>query len=875
MVSKYFGLLLGVATTLAISAFSWAYLKHKKYRLDQQTIHPVYDFVETMDHRFNDVKYRWQNATVTKAPVVLVAIDDASVQEVGRWPWGRDVIANLFDELLRYDVATVGLDIIFSEPELGEGVNDQRLGKIINAHKEKIILGTFSNNKVDLLPYQDYCVTEAFLATGGDQLVKINPSLVVDDELDLFEDVQWDQVFSIVFADIIRNEKQNYLNYLGKKSDSELNKYQKNRMMALLQTAQFAYCTEWLTDHDRYGKDRELQRRYAKILKEKFPELGSDIRAKLKQFKQSSALHPTPQYGEWVSNISLLQEPAEFTASFVAQLDVDGYVRRYPLFYRSGNKLGTSYIPSLALQMYLQATHYRADVTLSKPNGYKAITQFKIVDAAQDPEKIVHDLPIDAQGQMLLHYYGPQNTLSYVSAKDLLNENDTVGVMVRVQNAHSKNIEIRETRVSKKEFFKNKAVLIGATSNGIYDLRNTPIEANYPGPELHLTMLANLFDGKFYYQLTGEEIKIPAIIFITGLLLSFALSFMGSLTSLASFVLCLGFGSAVDFYLFSTKHILMSSFMIFSLIFCIHFVMIVYKYFSEERKKRELKKTFSKYVSPAVVEEILKKEENLKLGGRKQEMSVFFSDVRGFTEFSEKMDPEDLSQFLNNYLTPMTEIIFNNKGTLDKYMGDGLMAFFGAPVAFNEHAYYACKSALESIDKLQQLKVDFAKRNWPNIEIGIGINTGIMSVGNMGSQIVQSYTVIGDAVNLGSRLEGATKQYGARILVSEATYEATKNFFLFREVDRVRVKGKQQPVGAFELLSEHKKSTDKEYVEKYQQAYSAYLQRNFTGALKLYTILEQEYPNDLLIRIYKKRCIEFIQSPPEDSWDGVYEMKSK
>jgi adenylate cyclase len=875
MSSKSISFMIGATATILVSLFSWHYLAHKKNKESFQKSNAILDTVETIDYRFNDFKYKLRETKNSAAPVVLVAIDDVSVQEVGRWPWGRDTIAQFLEELLENDVGAVGLDVIFSEPERGFAENDQRLGALVDKYKDRLILGTFSSNELHILPYQDYCVNEAFLASGGDQLVKINPTLIVDDEADIFEDVLWDQIFSIVFADIEKKETANYYRYLNSKNEADLNLFQKNRLNALLQKARFEYCGEWLSSEDRYSGDPQLQKIYSEILAKKFPEMGFDVNAKLKKFKSSIGEHPTPQYGEWVSNIPKLQEPADFTASFIAQLDVDGYVRRYPLFYRSGNRLGTSYVPSLALQTYLRATQYRADVTINKKNGRRAISAFKIIDASGDEEKIVRELPVDTQGQMVLNYYGPQNTLPYVSAKDLLNKSDTVSVFTRVATEGRKNIVIKQTTVDKKEFFKGKAVLVGATSNGIYDLRNTPVEANYPGPELHLTMMANLFDGQFVYPLAKEEYTLPLVLLATGFMLSFLLVHLGSISSIASLVVCLALSGAIDFWLFAKFNLIYSSFFVFSLILGVHFSSIVYKYFSEEKKKRELKRTFSKYVSPAVVDELLKNEENLKLGGRKQEMSVFFSDVRGFTTFSEKMEPDQLSEFLNSYLTPMTEMIFKNKGTLDKYMGDGLMAFFGAPVAFRDHAEAACQAALDSLVELEKLKIEFRKQNLPDIDIGIGINTGSMSVGNMGSKIVQSYTVIGDAVNLGARLESATKQYGVKILVSEATYLAAKDRFLFREVDRVRVKGKNEPIGAFELLSAHKNSAREEYVDKYQEAYDIYLSRDFQAALKLFAALEKERPNDLLVRIYKKRCLDFIETPPETNWDGVYEMKSK
>jgi adenylate cyclase len=301
-----------------------------------------------------------------------------------------------------------------------------------------------------------------------------------------------------------------------------------------------------------------------------------------------------------------------------------------------------------------------------------------------------------------------------------------------------------------------------------------------------------------------------------------------------------------------------------------------YKYFTEERKKKYLKATFSKYVSPAIVDETLKDPENVQLGGRKQRMSVFFSDVRNFTTISEKLDPQMLSSVLNEYLTPMTYIVFNNKGTLDKYMGDAVMAFFGAPLFYEDHAKYACRCALQSIDKLKEIQADFEKRGYPKIDIGIGINTYDMSVGNMGSDIVRSYTVMGDGVNLGSRLEGLNKEYGSRILISEFTYEDVSKDFTCREIDWVRVKGKLQPIKIYELICEGAPSAAQAtMLQLFAEGYQLYRDARFTEAVAAFKKAVAENPDDPVAVTYLERCEELSANPPPAPWDGVFTMKTK
>jgi len=874
--NRIFSFVIGIAITLGLALSAHIYLRYEKYKKSSTTQSSWVDAIESLDLRFSDFKYK-TTPRVPHAETVLVAVDDDSIREVGRWPWSRDLMAQLLQKLADYKVGAVGLDVIWSEPERGFPEDDKKLAGTVEANADKLVLGAFSSNEIRLAPYQDYCVNEAFLFNGGSDLVKLNPSLVIDDEEDEFGGLRWDEFFKPIFALLVKNSQRRYLETSGKTDISQLSSFQKNALAAKRSVDVYNYCQRWLTNDDEFLRDDpdSIKTGLKTLWSEDKNLAGLPIDQQIDEFKASVLEFPVPQYDGWQGNIPEIQAPAKYTGSFVAFLDLDGFVRRYPLFYRAGNRLGTSFIPSLALQTYLLAKGYRAEVGVKKVNGQKTIASFRILDPSTNPEQTVADLPVDAQGRLLVNFYGPANTLPRVSAKDLLSDGDDVTVWYFRGFDERGSSRFAPEKKSKTSFFKNRAAIVGVTSIAVYDLRNTPVAANFPGTEIHLTMLANLLEGQFLKKPPQEEIVLPVVMVGLGFLLTVVLSLMGAFSTIVCMSVVFIAVFFVDRFVFENMHFLVSSLFVYVEVLTLHFALLVYKYFSEEKKRGELKRTFSKYVSPAVVDELLRNEENLKLGGRKEEMSVFFSDVRGFTQFSEKMDPQDLSHFLNEYLTPMTEIIFRNKGTLDKYMGDGVMAFFGAPVPFKDHAAHACRCALESIAALKKIQEDFDKRQWPKIDIGIGINTGFMSVGNMGSKIVQSYTVIGDAVNLGSRLEGATKEYGARILVSETTYEAVKNDFILREVDRVRVKGKKEPVRAYQLLDVVGGSTPREWVSRYESAYKLYHARDFAAALAAFSQLETAYPDDTLSKIYKERCEEFIAQPPPPDWDGVFEMRTK
>lgn len=905
---------IGLLVSSLLAFFSHVYYGQRNSPDATKSQNPLIIAFETLDSRYNDIKYQIRGATKTTAPVALIAIDDDSVREIGRWPWSRELIAQMSERLLKYDAASIAFDVIFSEPERENPKADESFGSVVEKASDKIILGTFSENEMrSTNTYQDYCINEAFKVNQGDQIVKLNATLIIDDESDTFDDIDWSPFFSSVFGVIAKDVTDVKLKKFNKSTIEELHPFQRNAMKLEVTKKTFEYCREWLTPNDFTLGNKENEEYFSKVYESIFtkhkdkikfinqastasvsqlhPKLqqvvngtdSNDWKVLLTRFVQQTVLNPIPQFGEWTPNVPAIQEKALYTASFVADQDVDGYVRRYPLFFRSGNRLGLSFIPSLALQSYLISKGYRAEVKLQKrPSSdkkisleEKRITSFQIMDS--DDKKVI-DIPVDSSGRILINYYGKQMTLPYVPASEVFSESEEMYYLVNQYNEKTNANEVKKMFTTKKEFFKGRSVIVGATAIGIYDLRTTPLEANYPGPEIHLTMLGNLYDNfllKYWYE---EGRYFPWVVFVFGLLITFFWSQLGAVSSFISLLIVIPLIFGVDLLILTKMGMVFSGFLVLIILsFFTNFTITFYKYFTEELKKKQLKSTFSKYVSPAVVDEILKSDENLKLGGRRQRMSVFFSDVRGFTTISEKLAPEELSRVLNLYLTPMTEIVFANKGTLDKYIGDAIMAFFGAPIEDGNHAEQACRTALQSLVKLKELQQMFKDQNLPYIDIGIGINTGEMSVGNMGSNIVQNYTVMGDSVNLASRLEGTTKEYGVRIIINETTNEDVKGKFITREIDRVKVKGKNLPVAIFELLGESKSSADAgfKYLPDFQKGYEYYLAKDFQNAITAFEKSLSQRDDDKVAKMYVERCSDFIETPPPPDWDGVYVMKTK
>jgi adenylate cyclase len=308
----------------------------------------------------------------------------------------------------------------------------------------------------------------------------------------------------------------------------------------------------------------------------------------------------------------------------------------------------------------------------------------------------------------------------------------------------------------------------------------------------------------------------------------------------------------------------------------IYTTLTTYQYFTAERRRRQLKSAFVCYVSSSVVNEIIKNPNKLKLGGDKRELTVLFSDIRGFTTLTEKLQSEELVSLLNEYLTLMTDVVFKYEGTLDKYIGDALMAFYGAPQEQPDHAQRACHTALEMFAALKALNRKWAQEGKRTIDIGIGINTGPMMVGNMGSKQRFDYTVIGDAVNLGSRLEGINKTYDSHILISESTYAKIKNAFTCLELDSVRVKGKMQPVKIYQLIGTHDIAFEqKQAADQFHQGLILFRNRRWDEAIKAFKAVTALDPELRAAEVYINRALAFKTNPPPPDWDASVTMTMK
>ncbi len=418
------------------------------------------------------------------------------------------------------------------------------------------------------------------------------------------------------------------------------------------------------------------------------------------------------------------------------------------------------------------------------------------------------------------------------------------------------------------ENFQNKIVLIGATAPDLHDEQLVPTSNGRPmsGVEIHANIIQTILTRNFLRE--APVASMAGFIALLALFCGFLFERLRPAKGLVAAVILFVAYVVTALIAFEYGWILNLLYPL-AVIGLVYVAVLILKYLGEVKERRRLRRAFSQYVSPAVVEEVLALPE-LKLGGIKKNLTVFFSDIRGFTSISEKLTPEKLVHVLNEYLTAMTDLVFQHRGVVDKYMGDAIMAFWGAPLPDSEHAYHTCLCSLAMVEKLKE-KFDF--------KIGIGINTGEMVVGNMGSHERFDYTVMGDNVNLGSRLEGLNKEYCSGIIFSQFTLaELKKNNqeknLLYRFLDRVAVKGKNEPVEIYELLG---LSSDKEKIDladKYQRAIEVFQQNNFSEAKRLFEEVGQKYPADGPTLYYINRMEKILSGEIKD-WDGVNRMKTK
>jgi adenylate cyclase len=715
-----------------------------------------YPFVKQLENWTYDARLNFTRPDTLDERVVIVDIDESSLAEVGRWPWGRDKLATLVENLFGlYQADVVGFDIVFAEKDESSGLQQF----------EQLARTTLKNNT----EYRE-------------EFERIRPSLLHDE---IFAN-------SLIGKDVV-------LGYYFKSSLQET----ETGVTGLLPPALTKMDVQW------------------------------------------SQRLPINEAAGYAGNLDILQASARSGGYFDnPYVDADGVFRRVPLIQAYQGYLFASLALATA-QVYLDTAGIELTV---ETEGSKGSTEYYALESIKLKN---YHIPVDANGAVFVPYRGRQGSFTYLPAHMVL-------------NAKADPAQLR-----------GKIVLIGTSAPGLLDLRSTPVQNIYPGVEVHANIISGILDHRIKHKpawTIGYEFVLLVVIAASMALL---LPLVSPLLAAAGTLGFTGIVLAGTLFAWNSNLILplASPLLLIVLIFMLH---MTYGFFIESRGKRQLANLFGHYIPPELVDEMSESPEEYSLDGENREMTVLFSDVRGFTTISEGMDPKQLTQLMNALLTPMTRVIHKNRGTIDKYMGDAIMSFWGAPLADSEHARHALYAAMEMMDELKIMQEEFRQRGWPEVNIGIGLNTGNMNVGNMGSEFRMAYTVLGDAVNLGSRLEGLTKNYGVNIIVSESTKSEVPEF-LFRELDLVRVKGKNEPVAIFEPIG-HKNDLDKEVTTEliaYKQALLNFRAQSLDKAELDFFNLNRLYPNRFLYQVYLDRIVFYRREPPGDDWDGVFTHTSK
>jgi adenylate cyclase len=693
----------------------------------------------------------WLKRTAQSGPddrVAILDIDEASLKSVGRWPWSRDKMTALLDQLFdHYGVAAVGFDVVFAEPDTSSGLDTLK-----------------QLARRDLAGSRDFQTALAQLAPRLDYDARFAQALA-------------ERPVSLGYYFIPQGYGDARTGMLPPPS---------------LPAAAFA------------------------------------------------PLQPGTPAAGYGANLGEFQRAAQGAGFFNMRADDDGTARQMNLV----SPFGDGYYLSLSastLRVAYGGEPVAAGVEARSLPGRQYAVPWLEVGGIR--------VPLSADGTVHVPYRAG-SPFPYFSAAQVL-----AGKVPPAQ-------------------LEGRIVLVGSTAPGLADLRVTPFSSTFPGVEIHAHLIAGMLDGttRSTPPWAGDA-RLLAVLLL-GAVLTIVLLRFGPTVGLALTLVLLG-GLLAAYAAAWSRFLVVPMAAPMLTVAGLYALNTAYGFFAATRSKRQISKLFGQYVPPELAAEMSQDPTHYTMEGQSREMTVLFSDIRGFTNFSEKLPPAELAEVLNAYLSTMTRLIQQHQGTIDKYIGDAIMAFWNAPVDLADHAARAVATALDMQAALPQLNEEFAARGWPEVKIGIGVNSGRMSVGNMGSEFRMSYTVMGDAVNLGSRLEGITKQYGVGILATQPTVDAD-SAHAFMKIDEVRVKGKETPVAIYEPLGPKDGLADplRQDAAAFEAAFASYQKQDWDAAEAALQALNTRAPRKLY-DIYLERIAHFRETPPPADWDGVFVYTTK
>ena len=563
-------------------------------------------------------------------------------------------------------------------------------------------------------------------------------------------------------------------------------------------------------------------------------------------------------YEYLVDPIPLFKQAADGRLGLVSiPADPDGIYRRYPLVQMSNDNLLNSFV----LELLRKYEDY-------SPSLNPIITEEGIRFGE-------HDIPFYDGASILIDYAGPRATFPYYSFASVIDD-------AEFQLDSDFDLDYFSETLMPEAVFRDKIVIIGSIASELHDNFPTPFlnaggsAVETPGAEVLANALNTVLTRRFYHK-PNPLLNLLIILLMVGLAFFVTMRY-SALKSAAMVAAMLLAYVVVGVVLFSKALLVMELAVPVFVTLFVFLAVTVNNYYVEQKERRRITEAFSHYVSPKLVKELERNPDKLMLGGEEREITVLFSDIANFTSLAESIGHIELVKLLNEYLTEMSDIILKYDGTIDKYIGDAIMAEFGAPVFYPDHPIKCCHAALDMQSGLKKLSLEWIRQGRPSISNRIGINTGTMVVGNMGSPQKFNYTVIGDEVNLAARLESANKTFGTQTMISESTYKAVRGHFITRPLDRIIVKGKSRPVAVYELIARKDEPISKllaTLLPLYEEGIYFYEQREWANAEKAFRQCLRILPDDGPSRIYLRRVLEFAKNPPPDNWNRVYEMTSK
>lgn len=910
----------------------------------------VSDVLDGLNDRLQDAFFQLRGPKKNTKQIVIVDIDQNSLEKVGQWPWPRVDVADVIRNIQADGAKVIGFDIVFAEPgrfslkdwasrlqSIGiemelPGASSEVSFEAINKEKwslhvpgtvlKNIVLNVWQRHFEEVLP-------EFFVDNTNS---KEREKAIIEEFL-AADKKQWDEE---------QNKQKERAISFGKGYMVQPYRQPKNPLLAMgRQSGELFYMdTDW-KDPKIFetgvsvviNNDEDLADACQKctvvvggffILESnigsrkvilKFKEGSEETEGMILNafIKDSDEVFPGLRQAEdQVLNIPVIQSKANYQGTFNVVPDRSGAARDYTMILRGPiyertlvlkedkagvtgldfldpnnyeEKIITHYLtyPSIALSMLFVANDYNRIDAVDFVSGQKGLLLYH--KDARDDDKDRMFIPLDFKGDVRINYlsfggpwkagdvYGSDYFFKYVSMADVLYNTFEPGT------------------------FKDKYVLIGSTDPTLSDLVGSPFKAAFPGLEVHATMLENLLSQDYLINLEYKQTWYVFLgLAVGGALLSLVVAYAISWVS-GIIILALLVGLPVfNYWQFAELNIAVEFFYPWICIGIIGSVVILVNFFVEGREKRFLNATFKHYLSPDLIEQMISSGTQPRLGGQEGLLTAYFTDIAGFSTISEVLgSPVRLVELLNEYLTGMTDILLEHDGTLDKYEGDAIIAFFGAPMPLENHALSACRSAVAMQRKLGELREKWMSEGdrWPKIvhemRMRIGINSGMLVTGNMGSALRMNYTMMGDAVNLAARLESGSKQYGVFVLCSQDTMNLVEGAFVARSIDIIRVVGKSEPVEIFEIIVEKDDANETliSLVEKFSAARQAYLKMDWDQAIALFEEclpLEPHHPDrapgckTTPSHVFIERCHQYKQTPPvteDGAWDGVYTATEK